>query len=100
MDGSAGVIDAPFGVQPIDPHHPHPRAVAACGKRLGQRLTGGDLFVGGDGIFEVENHRVAGQPPRFVEGAGLGAGDVENGTQRAGCGGHVRLLGQGGALTA
>ena len=84
----AGIIGAPFGVQTVDADDFHAGAVSACLECFGQCGAGGHLFLGDHGVFEIKDDRVGGQAAGLVQRAGLGAGDVENGTQGAGDGGH------------
>ncbi len=85
---SRGIVRAPDGIQPVDPHDPDARPVAAQGQFVHQRAAGSVLFHRRHGVLEVEQDGVHRQRPRLVQRARPRRGDVEG--RAIGAVGHGR----------
>ena len=86
------VVTAPGAVEGVHPHDQFAVAVAAGGDRLNDLPARQVLGIGRHRVFQIQDQRVGRQGAALFQGAGIGAGHVEDGTARTGAEGHWRKL--------
>ena len=84
-----GILAAPFGVKPVDPHDPRAVAEIPIREHPRQQFARGGLFLGGHGVFQIEDDRIGRQAHGLFQRPLFRAGDVQD--RAIGASGHDSL---------